>query len=209
MIGRPLRIEWHEDDTPTALKEAYPSQRDVSVRTRLHGLWLIRSGWQIKAAAETVGVHLTGSAQRWVEWYRSDGLDEVVSRRMGGVGQRRYLNSDQEERLVEEVRSGRFRTAGEISNWVESEYGVRFKGNSIYSVFERLGCSPKVPPRLQLVYEWKYLFLVVDFVRGRLEWTWMDSMDSETVARAVLGMRRHTQVRRWSGTAPADIVMSG
>ena len=69
MIGRPLRIEWDEDDSPAALKEAYHSQRDVSVRTRLHGLWLIRSGWQIKAAAEAVGVHYR-SAQRWVEWYR-------------------------------------------------------------------------------------------------------------------------------------------
>ena len=39
---------------------------------------------------------------------------------MGGVGQPRYLNSDQEERLVEEVRSGRFRTAGEIADWVQS-----------------------------------------------------------------------------------------
>ena len=64
---------------------------------------------------------------------------------MGGVGQPRYLNPDQEDRLVEEVRSGRFRTAGEIADWVESEYGVRFKRNSIYSVLERLGCSPKVP----------------------------------------------------------------
>ena len=61
----------------------------------------------------------------------------------------------------------------------------------------------KVVQRLQLVYEWKYLFLVVDFVRGRLEWAWMDSMDSETVARAVVGMRRHTQVRAlvWDGAS--------
>ena len=81
---------------------------------------------------------------------RSGGLDEVVSRRMGGVGQPRFLSDEQESRLVEEVGSGRFRTAGEISDWVESEYGVRFKGNSIYSVLERLGCSPKVPrPRHQ------------------------------------------------------------
>ena len=59
----------------------------------------------------------------------------------------------------------------------------------------------KVVQRLQLVYEWKYLFLVVDFVRGKLEWAWMDSMKSETVARAVLGVRRHTQVRAlvWDG----------
>ena len=64
---------------------------------------------------------------------------------MGGVGQLRYLNEEQERTLVEEVGSGRFRTAGEIADWVESEYGVRFKGNSIYSVLDRLGCSPKVP----------------------------------------------------------------
>ena len=38
MIGRPLRMEWHETDTEAALKEAYLAQRDVSVRTRLHAL---------------------------------------------------------------------------------------------------------------------------------------------------------------------------
>ena len=85
MIGRPFRMEWHEEDTPAALKEAYLSQEDVSIRTRLHVLWLLRRGWRITAAAEAVGVHYR-SAQRWVEWYREGGLNEVVSRKMGGVG---------------------------------------------------------------------------------------------------------------------------
>lgn len=59
----------------------------------------------------------------------------------------------------------------------------------------------KVVQRLQLVYEWKYLFLVVDFVRGRLECAWLDSMRSETVARALLGLKRHTPVSAlvWDG----------
>ena len=140
MIGRPLRIHWHDNDTPETLKESYQSQTDISVRTRVHLL----CGWQIKAASEAVGVHYR-SAQRWVEWYRDGGLNEVVSRKMGGVGQPRFLSESQERRLVGEIGSGRFRTAGEIADWVESEYGVRFKGNSIYSVLERLGCSPKVP----------------------------------------------------------------
>ena len=61
------------------------------------------------------------------------------------MGQPRYLNSGQEATLVEEVGCGRFRTARETADWVESEYGVRFKGKSIYGVLERLGCSPKVP----------------------------------------------------------------
>ena len=51
-----------------------------------------------------------------------------MSRKMGGVGQTQVSKSmKQESRLVEEVGSGRFRTAGEIAPWVESEYGVRFK----------------------------------------------------------------------------------
>ena len=92
---------------PEALKEAYQSQTDINIRTRVHLLWLVRSGWQIKAASEAVGAHYR-SAQRWVEWYRDGGLDEVVSRRMEGVGQPRFLSDDQESRLVEEVGSGRF-----------------------------------------------------------------------------------------------------
>ena len=88
---------------------------------------------------------------------------------MGGVGQPRFLSESQERRLVVEVGSGRFRTAGEIADWVESEYGVRFRGNSIYSVLERLGCSPKVPrPRhdkadLDAQRRWKKGGLAVPF----------------------------------------------
>ncbi len=71
-------------------------------------------------------------------------MDEVVSRKMGGVGQPRFLSEDQKSKLVEEVGSGRFKTAGEIADWIESEYGVHYKGNSIYGLLQRLGCSPKV-----------------------------------------------------------------
>ncbi len=104
MMGRPLRIDWHESDTPQRLKEAYQSQTDINIRTRVHLLWLVRSGWQIKAASEAVGAHYR-SAQRWIEWYRDGG---VVSRKMGGVGQPRFLSDEQESGLVEEVGSGRF-----------------------------------------------------------------------------------------------------
>ena len=64
MIGRPFRMEWHEEDTPAALKRTYLSQRDVSIRTRLHVLWLIRCDWQIKAAQRlwefTIAAHRDG-----------------------------------------------------------------------------------------------------------------------------------------------------
>ena len=34
----------------------------------------------------------------------------------------------------------------------------------------------KVRQRLQLVYKWLYLILVVDVEKGKLHWSWIDSM---------------------------------
>lgn len=59
----------------------------------------------------------------------------------------------------------------------------------------------KVRQRVQLVYEWMYLFLVVDGRRGRLLWSWIDSMKSERIAAAVNGLRQQTNVGAlvWDG----------
>ena len=58
MRGRPLRVDWRTEDTPETLKARYLSERDRRLRTRLHGLWLVRYGWHINKAADAVGVHL-------------------------------------------------------------------------------------------------------------------------------------------------------
>ena len=52
----------------------------------------------------------------------------------------------------------------------------------------------KVRQRLQLVYEWRYLFLVVDGRKGTLHWTWMESMKAEMVGAAVNGLKQQTDV---------------
>lgn len=59
----------------------------------------------------------------------------------------------------------------------------------------------KVRQRLQLVYEWRYLFLVVDGRRGTLHWSWIDSMKAEMVGAAVNGLKQQTDVSAvvWDG----------
>ena len=114
------------------------------LRTRLHALWLLRSGRRMREAASVVGIHYR-TLQRWVSWYRTGGLEEVRSHRMKGLGQPRFLSEDQERELTEEVGSGRFRTGGEIREWIESEYGVSYTPGSVYSLLARLGCSPRAP----------------------------------------------------------------
>lgn len=52
----------------------------------------------------------------------------------------------------------------------------------------------KVHQRLQLVYEWRYLFLVVDGRAGKLYWCWLDSMAAEEFLAAVGGLQRQTEL---------------
>ena len=55
--------------------------------------------------------------------------------------------------------------------------------------------------RLQLVYEWRYLFLVLDGRKGELYWSWIDSMKAEMLAAAVNGLKQQTEVAAlvWDG----------
>ena len=82
MIGRPVRINWRKEDTLETLKAAYLAQRDSILRTRLHGLWLVRSGWRLGEAARVVGVH-ERTVQTWVRWYREGGVEKVLAHKMG------------------------------------------------------------------------------------------------------------------------------
>lgn len=144
MRGRPFRVDWGQEDTEDTLKATYEAERDIELRTRLHGLWLLRSGWRLPSVAVALGVHYR-TVPRWVGWYREGGLQKVVSHKMGGKGQQPYLSNEAQEGVSKEVSTGRFRTAGEIRDWIADHYGVTYKIGGIYSLMHRLGCSTKVP----------------------------------------------------------------
>ena len=59
----------------------------------------------------------------------------------------------------------------------------------------------KVHQRLQLVYKWLYLFLVVDVRQGKLYWTWITSMKAEMIKGVVRGLKQQTEVGAvvWDG----------
>ena len=144
MRGRAFEMTWPEEDTSEALKAAYQGERDIELRTRLHGLWLLRSGWRLPSVAAAVGVHYR-TVQRWVGWYREGGVPKVLSHKMGGKGQEPFLTDEAQEQVAQEVGTGRFRTAGEVRDWIAEQYGVTYKIGGIYSLMHRLRCSPKVP----------------------------------------------------------------
>lgn len=78
----------------------------------------------------------------------------------------------------------------------EMRVGLR---GTVRRVWGRRGV--KVRQRVQTVYEWMYLFCVVDGRRGRLLWSWIDSMKADRIAAAVNGLKRGTEVEAlvWDG----------
>lgn len=144
MRGRRFEVTWREEDTAEALKAVYRGERDLEFRTRLQGLWLLRCGWGLALVAATVGVHYR-SVQRWVGWYREGGVAEVLSHKMGGKGQEPFLADQAQEHVIEEVGTGRFRTAGEIREWIAERYGVTYTMGGTYSLMRRLRCARRVP----------------------------------------------------------------
>ena len=137
-------IEWRAEDTAAALKAAYQRATDRWVRMRLQALWLLRCGWRMDKVAEAVGIEYR-SVQRWVAWYRQGGLAEVQAHPMGGKGLPAFLTTEQQDAVASEVASGRFRTAGEIRDWIATQYGVDYTMGGIYGLLDRLRCAPKVP----------------------------------------------------------------
>ncbi len=144
MRGRPFAVVWREEDTPEALKVDYQRERDPEVRTRLHGLWLLRCGWRLGMVAQVMGTHYR-SVQRWVAWYREGGLPEVRAHKMGGRGPQPWLSPEEEIQVSDAVATGRFQTAWEIRDWIAQQYGVSYTLGGVYSLLQRLKCSPKVP----------------------------------------------------------------
>ena len=144
--GRRLDVEWQE--SVEELKEQYHQEKNHHRRTRLHGLWLLQSGKSLGEASELLDVKYR-TLQRWVAWYRVGGLEEVLERTPGGQrgDDRCWLSEAQRTDLRRQADSGAFHTAQEAREWIESQWGIAYQTGSIYSLFESMGITWKLPRR--------------------------------------------------------------
>lgn len=146
MHGRPLQIDWQEDEQ--TLHRLYKQEKDHQNRTRLQALWLLRQGRAMKKVAQIVGVHYQ-TVREWAAWYRQGGVKEVLRHRHGGHGgKERRLTPEQEEALKDRASQGEFRTLWEAVDWVKEQFGVRYTYWGMRWVFYRLGLKKKVPRRI-------------------------------------------------------------
>ena len=83
-----------------------------------------------------------GAGERLVSHWWPGG---VLAPRQGGSGQPARLSVEPQERVGDEVATGRFRTAAEIGAWIAETFGVAYRPGGVASLLGRLRCHPKVP----------------------------------------------------------------
>lgn len=143
MHGRIVQIDWQDDEAE--LKRLYLAEKDCVVKPRLHLLWLVRPGKQVKEATVVVGCH-TRTAQQWLAWYREGGVEEVRAKKGGNYkGAPSRLTSDQTQVLVAQANKDGFESGVAIRDYIKQTFGVTYKVGGVYSLLERLKVKKKVP----------------------------------------------------------------
>lgn len=136
MRGRPLVIQWNESEEE--LYGLLRRERNGHRRARYQALWMLRRGYNISEVSQSVGVDYR-TVQRWVSWYRKDGLDAVIRRTPGyaAPGQPSRLNREQIVLLMEQADTGAFRTVRDAMGWVEREFGVKYTYTGMHALLNR------------------------------------------------------------------------
>jgi len=143
-MGRRLQIEWQE--TAEDLKGLYRQEKHHQRRERLMSFWHLCEGKQVKEVAEITGTDVR-IIQKWLAWYRTGGLDEVLRRVTGHgtIGSCAYLSHLQQKALAGRVKLGDFRTVWDVMAWVKARWGVIYTYEGMRSVMKRNECVLKVP----------------------------------------------------------------
>jgi transposase len=137
-------IPWRTEDTAQALHDRYRRERNPLVKVRLHALWLLRQDRTLQEVVTLVGVAYR-SLQRWLEWYRQDGLATVCQHTGRSPGRERWLAPEQEAALCAHLAEGSTFAAADVQAYLATTYGVTYTLGSIYTVLARLHCRPKMP----------------------------------------------------------------
>ena len=85
--------------------------------------------------------------QRWVRWYREEGLAGLQQhyRGGGGGGAPCKLSPEQQTQVREAARAGQFGTVWEARDWVTDQCGVTYSYWGLRRLLLRLGLRKKVP----------------------------------------------------------------
>jgi len=113
-------------------------------RERLQAIRLLLETEKSYAEVASIVGRAPSSVKGWAKLFREGGLSKLLIRGNGG-GRKPLMSAHIQEELVEKLRAGTFRTAGQILHWLKEEHQLEYGKDSIYYVLGKLGGRLKVP----------------------------------------------------------------
>ena len=121
MRGRKLIVDWKH--TAEELYARYKNKPNTHIARRFQALALLRRGKPLQETAAIVSVS-PRTVQKWLAWYRTDGVNALAHRRRGGNRKpvRPLLTPTQQAQLVHHATTQGFRPS--VRRWCGIARGV-------------------------------------------------------------------------------------
>jgi transposase len=133
-------------ESAEALQDLLTHEHSAKRRTRLHLLFLIRSG-QVKTREEAAGHLLVhrNSIKNWLDAYKAGGLEQML--RVGTTGpkpEQKSLSAPVYEALQEQIREDGFTGFTGAREWLKQTFGVDLPYSTVHKLIRyRLGAKLK------------------------------------------------------------------
>jgi transposase len=128
------------------LYQRYLDEKEVARKQKAQFFWLVRSGKTIRESSQIAGLQ-ERVGQRYMSWYRSEGIDAAINRKHGGDNGNRaaWLNAEQMEQLKGHANAGNLKTVWEGIEWAKQKFDKKYSYEGMRSVYKRLKLNKKVP----------------------------------------------------------------
>lgn len=126
-----------------SLDSAYKASQEHHDRERLLAIRLAHQGSQTVEQIGSILKRGRATVARWVKAYREGGIEKLLHR--GHGGRKASLSHSDQEVMIDELYSGRWKRARDIQMWLQEERGINLKLGGVYYWLHRIKGSWKMP----------------------------------------------------------------
>lgn len=118
------------------LQKAYKQERDRRLADRIQCIILFAEGMAVNAVRKVLFVGVK-TLKKWIETFRTQGLDELLT--WGYVGQTGQLTDEQWAEVERELDTNFYRRAHEVAAFVKARFEVEYSDRGMQSLLRRKG----------------------------------------------------------------------
>jgi len=140
-MSKPLQVG--DAASLESLDAAYKASQECHDRERLLAIRLAHQGSQTLEQIGSILKRGRATVARWVKAYREGGVEKLLHR--DHDGRKASLSQSEQEVIIDELYSGRWKRAKDIQMWLQEERGIDLTLSGVYYWLYKLRSSWKVP----------------------------------------------------------------